>query len=276
MSIAACLKLARFHQPIGIILLWAPTAWALSIAYNGIPPVAVFLIFFLGTIVMRGAGCVINDIADRNIDLYVKRTLSRPLTSGQVNLKQALVTLGILLSIALILLLNLPFACFYYGLFALAITAIYPLCKRWIRAPQCILGVAFSMSIPMVFIAAGKPFDSTFLILYLINYLWIIAYDTQYAMVDRPDDLLIGVKSTAILFGSWDRIIIGLLQIVFHGLWLCLSFPLTPIFIIIWSLGLAVLFYQQFLIKQPTTTTYFKAFQSNAWYGLIMWIGLMV
>ncbi|KTC96596.1 4-hydroxybenzoate octaprenyltransferase [Legionella erythra] len=278
MDVWSYLRLMRFHKPAGTLLLWAPTAWALWIGSEGTPPLALLIYFFLGTVMMRAAGCVMNDIADRHIDCHVQRTRERPLTSGQLTLWQAAGTLCVLLSLALLILLQLPHACFYYAVIALFLTFIYPFCKRFIACPQLVLGLAFSMGIPMAFAALHRPVDLAMTLLFIINFAWIVAYDTEYAMVDRKDDLRIGVKSTAIFFAQWDKLIIGLLQMLLHSLWLPLawisSFSLP--FFLGWAVGGAMLGYQQWLILEREETACFKAFNMNSWYGLSLWAGLIL
>ncbi|STX38270.1 4-hydroxybenzoate-octaprenyltransferase [Legionella feeleii] len=272
------LRLMRFHKPVGILLLWLPTAWALWIVNQGYPSLELIVLFLCGTVLMRAAGCVINDIADRHIDLHVERTQRRPLTSGEVSLIEAFVLLFILLFAALMILLQLPKQCFYYALFAVFITFLYPFCKRFIQGPQLVLGVAFSMGIPMAYAASGKVPDSMMFYLLIINFMWIVAYDSQYAMVDREDDLRIGVKSTAILFADYDRIIIGILQIVFHGLWLFLAIRLNNFwpFFYCWLLAAFLLGYQQKLIAQRQPAQCLQAFSSNNWYGTLMWLAIIL
>jgi 4-hydroxybenzoate polyprenyltransferase len=267
----------RFHKPTGILLLWLPTAWALWIANKGSPPFSLLLLFFLGTVVMRAAGCIINDIADRQIDGHVKRTQRRPLVTGEVSLVAALGLLLALLACALIILIQLPRVCFYYALVAIFITVLYPFCKRFIKGPQLVLGLAFSMGIPMVFAASHQLFPKTMVYLLLINFLWIIAYDTQYAMVDRDDDLRIGVQSTAILFANYDRLIIGILQILFHVLWIPLAFELdrSLLYFAGWFIAALILIGQQRLIARRERNGCMQAFASNSWYGLVMWLAIM-
>lgn len=266
-------RLSRFHKPAGTLLLWAPVAWALWLANKGHPSWHLVLLFLLGTLVMRAAGCVMNDIADRNIDGYVKRTKDRPLASGELGLKAALTLLFFYLLLALLILLQLPFACFYYAIMALVVTFIYPFCKRFIQAPQLVLGVAFSMGIPIAYVASHVSFDSTMFYLLSINFFWIVAYDTQYALSDRADDLLIGVKSTAILFGRFDTMAIALLQILCQALWLVLavSNSFSQFFFVGWLLASCVFIYQYRLISSAGDECSWQAFASNSWYGLIMW-----
>ncbi len=278
MNFTAYWRLARFDKPVGILLLWFPTAWALWTANQGKPSLSLVVLFFVGTVLMRAAGCVINDIADRDIDKQVKRTQARPLTAGEVSLNQAIALLFVLLLGALLVLVNLPRACFYWAIPALAITVIYPFCKRFIRAPQLVLGLAFSMGIPMAYAASHAPFDRAFLLLFLANAAWIVAYDTMYAMADREDDLKIPIFSTAIYFGRHDRLIIGLLQLFLHSLWLILGViqEATWLFYGLWIVGLFILIYQQHLIRQRLATECFKAFLVSSYYGAIMWAAVIL
>lgn len=278
MKYSAYWRLMRLDKPVGIILLWLPTAWALWIANGGTPNIRLIIYFFCGTILMRSAGCVINDIADRHIDRHVSRTRLRPLTTGEIQLPQALLLLLLLLVGALSIVLQLPSACFYYGIAAVGITVLYPFCKRFFQAPQLVLGVAFSMGIPMAYVASGVKMTEMTLILWSLNFVWIVAYDTLYAMVDRPDDLRIGVKSTAILFAHYDRKIIAFLQLACHSLWLWLAIGLhfQSFFYVCWAIAFFNLCYQQYLMSLQTPDAYFKAFFSNTWYGGWLWLGLIL
>ncbi|STX28936.1 4-hydroxybenzoate-octaprenyltransferase [Legionella beliardensis] len=271
-------RLARFHKPVGILLLWSPTAWALWVANQGNPPIYLLILFLLGTVFMRAAGCIMNDIADRNIDLHVKRTCNRPLTAGEVGLNEAITLLISFLVASLIILIQLPVTCFYYALFALLVTFIYPFCKRFIQGPQLVLGIAFSLGIPMAFVASNSPFNKSIFYLLLINYAWIIAYDTQYAIVDRKDDLRIGVKSTAILFANYDRLAVGFLQLFFHTLWIPLVhfLNLRSSFFSAWVVGAIILIYQQWLTIDRNEEKCLNAFSWNGWYGLIMWLAIIL
>ncbi|OGV38379.1 MAG: hypothetical protein A3F46_00325 [Legionellales bacterium RIFCSPHIGHO2_12_FULL_42_9] len=264
------LYLARFHQPIGIVLLWAPIAWSLWIAAHGFPELRLVALFFFGTLLMRAAGCVINDIVDRNIDCHVARTKHRPLASGKISLMGAFGFLLLLLCGSVLILIQLPAKCFVYALVGLGITIIYPFCKRFLHCPQLVLGFAFSMGIPMVYAATGAVFDYKTIMLWVINFLWIIAYDTQYAILDRIDDICIGVRSTAVLFKSWTPNIIILLQFCFHGAWLILAWWLkfNWYFLFEWFTGLIILIYQQ----QPEKRM--RIFLSNGLYGICMWIAV--
>lgn len=274
MSWTGYVRLMRLDKPIGIVLLWIPAALALWIANQGHPPFELICYFLLGTIVMRSAGCVVNDLADRHVDKHVKRTAQRPLTTGEVSLPGALLLFIGLLLMAFIILIQLPVGCFYEALLGLSVTILYPFCKRFIQAPQLVLSLAFSVSIPMAYTASSVPMDGATMLLLMMNILWVIAYDTMYAMVDRADDLKLGVQSTAVLFGSYDRWIIGLLQALMHGIWLLFHF--NPWFYIGWTIGASVLMYQQYLITTRDPRACFKAFQWNAVYGVVMWISVLL
>ena len=273
----AYFRLMRFHKPAGTLLLWIPTAWALWIVNQGSPSSLLLFYFLLGTVLMRAVGCVINDIADRKIDKHVKRTRTRPLTTGEVSLSEALWLIFFLLLAAFLIVMQLPILCFYYALVALLITVVYPFCKRFFQAPQLVLGLAFSMGIPMAYAASGVRFNTTMLLLCLLNFAWIVAYDTIYALVDREDDLRIGVKSTAVLFAHHDHFIVMMLQVFFHMLWLYLAYLLgySMSFYGFWAAAALVLVYQQQLMSQRNDQAYLSAFSTNSWYGLLMWLALI-
>jgi len=278
MNWGAYWRLMRFHKPVGILLLWYPTAWALWTANKGFPPLGLLALFLVGTTLMRAAGCVINDIADRHVDKHVARTKMRPLTSGELRLTDAFAVLICLLFGALIVLVNLPAACFPWALVALVITFIYPFCKRFFDAPQLVLGLAFSMGIPMSFVASNVALNSLCLILFVLNFAWIVAYDTMYAMTDIHDDKLIGVRSTAIFFGRYDLLSIGLLLSLMQALWLCWAFLMAagPLFFLGWLVASLILVYQHKLIKHRVPAACFSAFLISAYYGGVMWIAVMV
>lgn len=270
-------RLMRLDKPVGVLLLWFPTAWALWLANPNNPSFKLCCLFFIGTILMRAAGCVVNDIADRDIDKYVERTQSRPLTSGEISLTGAVINLLILLLGTLSLLIYLPLSCFYYALIALGTTILYPFCKRFLQAPQLILGLAFSMGIPMAYSASSASLNKDFLLLFLINFAWIVAYDTMYAMADKKDDLKLGVKSTAIYFGDYDRIIIAVLQCLVHGIWFYWAWinKVSFSFYYFWALALGILIYQQCLIKDRIPNRCLKGFLVSAYYGALMWAALL-
>ncbi|MEY2909494.1 MAG: hypothetical protein RLZZ602_2017, partial [Pseudomonadota bacterium] len=206
-------QIMRFDKPIGTWLLAAPTAWALVIANQGPPDLRILLIFAAGVVVMRAAGCVVNDFADRDLDGFVERTRSRPLVTGALSSSEALGVLFVLLSVALGLVLLTNPLTVQLSLVGAALAVAYPFMKRVTHLPQFVLGAAFSWAIPMAFAASLNELPQGLWWLFAANLLWTVVYDTQYAMVDREDDLEVGIKSTAILFGSLDRRIIGLIQI---------------------------------------------------------------
>ena len=271
-------RLMRFDKPIGTALLWYPVAWSLWLASSGFPTLSYFLLFFTGTVIMRAAGCVINDIADRQLDAHVKRTTKRPLATGELSLQQALICFSLLILFAILILIQLPPSCFLIALFAALLTAFYPFTKRWFDMPQFILGLAFTSSIPMVFMAIQGQFTMVTGILILLNIFWVIAYDTAYAMVDRSDDIVMQMHSSAILFGDSDRLIIAILQILTHGLWLIIAYlnHFTYQFFLIWALAGGMFIYQQRLLRNRLPQDCFIAFLNNHWYGLTMWLALII
>ena len=272
------LRLMRFHKPVGIWLLWAPTAWALWIANQGHPPLKLVVLFALGVMLMRAAGCVMNDIADSAIDKQVARTKTRPLASGELTFLQALVLLCFLLLAAFVVVLCLPFSCFLWSLASLSLSLFYPLCKRFFHCPQLILGLSFSMGIPMAYSASQVSFDETALLLFIINIFWILAYDTLYAIADRADDARIGVKSAALLFGSYDKLFIALFQLIFHGLWLYVAAleGFSDLFYFDWILAAFLLIYQQYLVFAREPGDCLRAFTSNGYYGILLWMSIVL
>ena len=210
----AYFRLMRFDKPIGIYLLLWPTYWALFLSAEGWPKTELLIIFTLGVIVMRAAGCVINDYADREIDKHVERTRNRPITSGEVNSKAALILFVGLALIAFVLVLFTNKLTIQLSFVAIAIASLYPFTKRWTNLPQLILGLAFAMSVPMAFSAQTGTVNVSVGWIFLATVLWTLIYDTLYAMADREEDIKIGVKSTAILFAKYDQIFITLLQIL--------------------------------------------------------------
>jgi len=271
------LDLIRFGRPIGTLLLLWPTYWALWLAGNGSPDPSLIVIFGLGTFLTRSAGCVINDYADRHVDGAVERTQARPLVVGTITENQALIFAAVLtlLAFMLVLLTNLPTILLSFGALLLAIT--YPFCKRFTHLPQVVLGMAFSWGIPMAFTAQTGHLPTVAWLIFAINLIWTVMYDTIYAMVDRDDDIEAGIKSTAILLGHWDRAAVFSLQIaVLAGLFIIgnqfdLKYP--------YYLGLVVvacLFgYQQWLIRERERTGCFSAFLNNNWVGLAVFIGII-
>jgi len=268
--------LMRLHKPIGILLLLWPTLWALWLASSGRPASRLIFIFVAGVILMRSAGCIMNDFADRHFDGQVRRTKDRPLARGKIYVYEAVILFLLLGGLALLLVLQLNRLTFMYALFGALITVMYPFMKRFTYLPQVGLGIAFTWSIPMVFAAQQGRLTWQAWFLFFTVLLWPIIYDTFYAMVDREDDLRIGLKSTAILFAQADRLIIGILQGVFL---LALSavglFFHLGIFYYLSLILAAILFaYQQHLIRREGTTGCFKAFLNNNWVGMIIFMGI--
>lgn len=268
--------LMRADKPVGSYLLLWPTLWALMIAAQGLPPWWITAIFVAGVFVMRSAGCVINDYADRKVDGKVARTNARPLVSGVVTEKQALGLFATLVGVAFLLVLALNWQTIVLSIGALGLAAVYPFMKRYTHLPQVVLGAAFAWAIPMAFMAVNEAVPSIAWWLFSINVLWTVAYDTEYAMVDRNDDLQIGVKSTAILFGQYDRLIIGLLQlsvvVMLFALGQYLHFTL-PFYLGV--LVAVVLFaYQQRLIYGRDRQACFTAFLNNNYVGMAIAIGI--
>jgi 4-hydroxybenzoate polyprenyltransferase len=276
-TLLACTRLMRFHRPIGIFLLLWPTLWALWIAGLGHPNKSVLLIFVCGVIVMRAAGCVINDIADHRFDGHVARTRQRPLVTGELTVRTAWsLFIGLcLLALALVLMLN-KFA-IILSVVGLLLAMIYPFMKRYTYWPQIVLGAAYGWAIPMAFAAETQQLSPVAGLLFIIVLLWTLSYDTMYAMTDRADDLQIGVKSTAILFASADRFILGMLQLLVLALltWLGLwqHFTLSYYIALLFAAGLSV--YQQYLIKDRDPARCFLAFQNNNWLGAVVWLGVV-
>ena len=277
-KLPALAELSRANRPIGIYLLLWPTISALWIAEQGFPRLSLLFIFVLGTALMRSAGCCINDFADHQIDGKVARTERRPLATGTLTRKDAFLFFAVLslISFGLVLMTNEKTIILSFA--AVALVAVYPFMKRFTNLPQLVLGVAFSWGILMAFSAATGEVPQAAYLLFVANCLWTVAYDTQYAMVDREFDLEIGVKSTAILFGDADKIIIGCLQVMFILAMILAGrqFELgTPYFL---SLVIAsgLLAYQQFLIKDSLPGSFFDAFLNNNWVGAVIFIGVLL
>jgi 4-hydroxybenzoate polyprenyltransferase len=271
-------RLMRLHRPIGIWLLLWPTLWALWIAGAGRPDPSVFVIMVLGTIIVRSAGCVINDYADRKIDPHVARTADRPLATGEVAPIEALLLFAALMLIALGLVLSLNSLTVMLAMAGALLTVLYPFAKRFLSAPQFVLGLAFSWGVPMAFAASTGSVSRLGWLLFLATVLWVVVYDTQYAMTDRDDDRKIGVKSTAILFGDSDRTIIAILQGLLLGSLALVgrNAELGPWYYI--GLCAAALFcaYQAFLIRDRDAVNSFRAFLNNAWLGAAVFAGIVL
>jgi 4-hydroxybenzoate polyprenyltransferase len=279
----AYMQLTRFDKPVGIELLLWPTLWGVLLAAlgqaqqqgasAGLPSLKIFVIFALGAILMRAAGCAINDFADRKVDGHVTRTKGRPLADGRLSGKEAIVAFLVLVALSASLLLFLPIQVFYWSLGAVVLAFIYPFMKRFTHLPQVFLAAAFGWAIPMAYVAITGTTDIWCWLLFLAYMCWTVAYDTQYAMADRDDDLKIGVKSTAILFGRFDVVIVSVLQSLFLlimglVLWHYLaptSLGITPIF----GLALVAMMFakQNSACASRQASACFQAFLANIWVG---------
>lgn len=271
-------RLMRIDKPIGSLLLLWPTLWALWLAGGGVPQPWTLLVFVAGVFLMRAAGCVINDYADRHFDGHVKRTASRPLPSGLVSEQSAKVLFVILVLMAFALVLTLNRMTIWLSVAALALAWIYPFMKRVSHLPQFVLGAAFGWSIPMAYAAVSESLPGSAWIMFLAYICWTVAYDTQYAMVDRDDDLKIGIKSTAILFGRFDTLIIGLLQASMLALLavLGIQMKLGAAFYITVLMAAGLFGYQQWLTADRERDACFRAFHSNNYVGMVLFAGIVL
>ena len=272
----AALEIMRFDKPIGTLLLAAPTLWGIALANEGFPSPRLITIFLAGIVVMRAAGCIANDLADRNLDGHVERTRLRPLVTGALTIKEAVALLLLLLAIALGLVALTNPLTVQLSFAGAGLAMIYPLMKRITHLPQIVLGIAFSWSIPMAFAASINALPSALWWLFTANLLWTVVYDTQYAMVDREDDMSVDIKSTAILFGSLDVRIIGLLQcLCLIAFWRCgVAFALGPIYYAA-VIAVGILFARHlWLIRDRDIQQCFAAFNQSKWIGLIILVGL--
>jgi len=270
-------KLVRLNRPIGIFLLMWPALWALWIAGEGSPPWQVVLIFVAGVVLMRSAGCAINDFADRNLDGHVSRTRERPIAAGLVSPNEAIGVFIVLSLAAFVLVLFLSWQTVALSVVALALAVIYPFMKRFTHIPQLFLGAAFGWAVPMAFVAITGSIPPLAWLLFCATVLWALVYDTQYAMVDREDDLQVGIKSTAILFGPHDRLIVGLLQVLLllmlggvgyladRGGWFFAGLTVAG--------ALAV--YHQYLMRDRLPAACFRAFLGNNYLGMALFVGLV-
>lgn len=271
-------RLMRIDKPIGSLLLLWPTLWALWLAGGGVPRPWTLLVFVAGVFLMRAAGCVINDYADRHFDGHVKRTVSRPLPSGLVSEQSAKVLFVVLVLMAFALVLTLNRMTIWLSVAALALAWIYPFMKRVSHLPQFVLGAAFGWSIPMAYAAVSESLPASAWIMFLAYICWTVAYDTQYAMVDRDDDLKIGIKSTAILFGRFDTLIIGLLQASMLALMvvLGLQMKLGAAFYLTVLLAAGLFGYQQWLTSGRERDACFRAFLNNNYVGMVLFAGIVL
>ena len=274
-KISLYLDLIRWNRPAGWLLLLWPTLSALWVASGGFPGWHLLAVFTLGTVLMRSAGCCLNDVADRDFDKHVKRTAERPVTSGRIGVKEALLLGAVLALIAFILVLTLRTETIAWSFAAMAVAVAYPYAKRFVAMPQAVLGVAFSFGIPMAFAAVTGEVPSIAWALLLGNLFWVLAYDTEYAMVDRDDDLRIGMKTSAITLGQWDVAAVMFFYVAFVGVWgVVLDAPDKPLLMA----GLAVAALQAawhfWLIKDRTRDGCFKAFRLNHWVGFAAFVGV--
>jgi len=275
-KIQAFLQLIRFDKPIGTLLLLWPTLWALWIAAGGVPDYGVLLIFVVGTFLTRSAGCIINDLADRHMDGAVARTLARPLVTGAVTEKDAIRLFTVLMLLAFCLVLFTNRLTVFLSVGAVILASAYPFMKRYTHLPQIVLGAAFSWGIPMAFAAQLGQLPPALWLLYLGNLLWTVAYDTKYAMVDREDDIKIGIKSSAILFGQHDRLVVGVLQLLSL---LCLyltgqAFGLGFYYHASLLVAASLFAYHHYLIRNRQPEACFKAFLHNNWVGMAIFAGI--
>ncbi len=271
-------RLMRFDRPVGTLLLLWPTLAAVWVAADGQPAAHIVIIFALGCIVMRAAGCVINDYADRRLDGHVARTRDRPLPTNAVDELEALLLFAALLAVALLLVMFLNPLTRWMAVAGAGIATLYPFMKRWTYLPQVVLGAAFSWGIVMAFTAVRDELSATGWLLFVASLLWIVMYDTLYAMVDRDDDVKVGIKSTAILFGQADRLMIAILQAA--TLVTLTLFGLRAGLGICFALGLGViggLFIRQLrLIRRRDAASCFAAFRNNVWVGFVLWVSVVL
>ena len=270
--------LARLNKPVGILLLLWPTVWALWIAAEGVPHLGVLTVFVLGVILMRSAGCVINDYADREIDPHVSRTKDRPIAAGKVSADEAMLLFMGLCFSAFLLVLTMNTFTILLSLGGAMLAAIYPFMKRYTHMPQIVLGMAFGWAVPMAFAAETNAVPKIAWLIYVVTVLWAVIYDTMYAMADRNDDLKIGVKSTAILFGDADRVIIGILQaMMLVALYLVgEQAGLGNSYTISLAISAILMVYHQYLIRYRQPSLCISAFLSNNWLGAIIFVGIVL
>ncbi len=269
-------KLVRLDKPIGTLLLLWPTLCAVWLASQGQPDWRYVVIFSLGTLLMRSAGCAVNDYADRDFDKHVKRTAERPLTSGKITGKEALLVAATLSLLAFLLIWPLNALSKYLSVAALLVAASYPYFKRFFAIPQAYLGIAFGFGIPMAYAAIQNQVPALAWLLLVGNVFWALAYDTEYAMVDRDDDIKIGIKTSALTFGNYDVLVVMLCYGVFLAIWLWLGWALqmhAPFFLGL-SVAAACAVYHYFLIRERQRMPCFAAFRHNNWLGAAIFCGV--
>ncbi len=272
------LQLIRWNRPAGWLLLLWPTLSALWVASHGFPGWHLLTVFTLGTFLMRSAGCCLNDVADRDFDRHVKRTVNRPVTSGALSSRQALGLGALLALLAFGLVLTTNAVTIAWSFAALAVTLVYPYAKRYVSMPQAVLGVAFSFGIPMAFAAVQSRVPLLAWVLLLGNLFWVLAYDTEYAMVDRDDDLLIGMKTSAITLGRFDVAAVMLFYLVFLSIWAIVLVGRMPSAIYLIAIGLASLqaLWHGWLIRKRERDGCFQAFRLNHWLGFTVFAGVFL
>jgi len=277
-KIAAYLSLIRFDKPVGTLLVLWPTLWGLWLATDRHPSFLYFSIFVIGTFLMRSAGCAINDYADRGFDLHVERTKERPVTSGRIKPWEALAVAGVLAALAFLLITPLNTYTKLLSVPALFVAIIYPFSKRFFSIPQAVLGVAFSFGIPMSFAAVQNEIPGYSWVLFFANIAWAIAYDTAYAMVDKNDDLKLGMKTSAITFGRYEVLAIMLCYLLlFSGFaYLAIRLNFSSAFWVFWSLGLVLVAHYYRLVKTRDRAKCFQAFKQNNWLGACLFIAIAV
>ncbi len=274
--LALYLDLIRWNRPAGWLLLLWPTLGALWVAADGFPGWHLLLVFTLGTVLMRSAGCCINDVADRRFDRHVKRTANRPVTTGAVSVKEALTLGAVLAVLAFALVLTTNTVTIIWSFAALAITLAYPYAKRFVSMPQAVLGVAFSFGIPMAFTAVQGGVPVLAWVLMLGNLFWVLAYDTEYAMVDRDDDLLIGMKTSAITLGRFDVLVIMVSYLIFIISWdvALMARVQGKAFNVAMTLAFAQVAWHYTLIRSRERDGCFQAFRLNHWLGFTLFAGI--
>jgi len=277
-KISLYLDLIRWNRPAGWLLLLWPTLSALWIASNGFPGWHLLVVFVLGTILMRSAGCCLNDVADRDFDKHVKRTANRPVTSGALSSKEALTLGAVLALLAFGLVLTTNRATVLLSFAALAVAVIYPYAKRFFAMPQAVLGVAFSFGIPMAFSAVQGAIPILAWVLLFGNLFWVLAYDTEYAMVDRDDDLKIGMKTSAITMGRYDVLSIALCYVIYLSIWTIavVLYAYSAIYLIALFAAVVQVVWHVWLIRNREREACFKAFRLNHWLGFTVFLGIAV
>lgn len=273
------IQLTRLNRPIGVYLLLWPTLWALWIAAEGVPDGKILVIFVLGVIFMRSAGCAINDYADREIDGHVERTKQRPLATGALSAKEAVMVFVVLALASFLLVLQLNTSTILLSFGAVVLAASYPFMKRFHSLPQLHLGLAFGWAVPMAFTAVTEqmpPLEAWLLL--LATFMWTVAYDTMYGLSDKQDDLKIGVKSTAILFGRYVRPITAMFQVLTLLLlvWIGVLVGLSFVYYLALLIGGGLMLYQQYLLKAESPHKGLQAFLNNNWFGLVVFVGILL